>query len=202
MADITEIAGEAYLGVAAENMGNTQVYVYYASEECATENFHGLTTGKWSASETEAVVDGIYAEEHGTEIGQTITVSAPLTGSREYTVTGICAANKKKGNAAVYLYVSGKELPENVPETQLSLTAYCGFSKEASPEGILRAITASGENNATAFTENPVYGSTENSLEDMVKKTVLFLGGYVLVFLTVTSLYRILCSGMCSFSDN
>ena len=191
MAGITEVAGETYLGVAAENMGNTQVYVYYASEECAAENFHGLTTGKWPASETEAVVDGIYAEEHGAEIGQTITVSAPLTGSREYTVTGICAANKKKGNATVYLYVSGKELPENVPETQLSLTAYCGFSKEASPEGILRAITASGENNAAAFTENPVYGSTENSLEDMVKKTVLFLGGYVLVFLTVTSLYRI-----------
>lgn len=111
MADITEIAGEAYLGVAAENMGNTQVYVYYASQECAAENFHGLTAGKWPASETEAVVDGIYAEEHGAEIGQTITVSAPLAGSREYTVTGICAANKKKGNAAVYLYVSGKELP-------------------------------------------------------------------------------------------
>ena len=111
MADITEIAGEAYLGVAAENMGNTQVYVYYASEECAAENFHGLTMGKWPASETEAVVDGIYAEEHGVEIGQTITVSVPLTGSREYTVTGICAAHKKKGNAVVYLYVSGKELP-------------------------------------------------------------------------------------------
>ncbi len=46
MADITEIAGEAYLGVAAENMGNTQVFVYYASQECAAENFHGLTAGK------------------------------------------------------------------------------------------------------------------------------------------------------------
>ena len=45
MAGITEVAGEAYLGAAAENMGNTQVYVYYASEECAAENFHGLTVG-------------------------------------------------------------------------------------------------------------------------------------------------------------
>ena len=143
--------------------------MYTMHPRCATENFHGLTAGKWPASETEAVVDGIYAEEHSIEIGQTIAVSAPLTGSRQYTVTGICTANKRKGNATVYLYVSGKELPENVPGTQLSLTAYCGFSKEASPEGILRAITASGENNAAAFTENPVYGSTENSLEDYWK---------------------------------
>ncbi|MGN1203642.1 MAG: FtsX-like permease family protein [Lachnospiraceae bacterium] len=190
-ADITEIAGETYLGSVEGEMGDTQVSAFYASEKCAGMNFHKLLSGKWPTSGHEVVVDSIYAQEHEVEIGQTISVAAEFFEGRECTVTGICAANKKQGSAVLYFYVQGQEIPEEVPENRLNLIAYCTFAEDSSPKEILKSVSSSEQQEKSQFVQNPVYEMETGSLENFIKKAVLLVCCFAIVFLTITSLYRI-----------